>query len=56
MGSLPLGSYCCVAGRAPGIKRPMFIAHLVTISSSPGLDSASEELTDSAAAGFPMGV
>ena len=52
--SLPLGSYCCKAGQALGMKQPMVIVCLVTISSSPGSDSASEELTDSAAAGLAI--
>ena len=50
VGSLPLGSCCWEAGRAPGTKWPMVIVRLVTIS-SPGLDLAPKELADSVAAG-----
>ena len=49
--SLPWGSCCCVVGRAPSIKWSIVITRLVTISSSPGSDSAPKECTDSAAAG-----
>ena len=49
--SLPLGSCCYEASQAPSIKGPMVIVRLVTISSSPGSDSVSDELTNSAAAG-----
>ena len=50
VGSLPLGSCCWEAGRAPGTKRPMVIVRLVTISST-RLDLAPKELADSVAAG-----
>lgn len=49
VGFLPLGSYCCEVGQVLGIKRPMVIICLVTISSL-GSDFAPEELTDSAVA------
>ena len=56
VGSLPLGSCRCEVGQAPGMKRPMVIIRLVTISSSLGSDSASKELTDSTAAGSSTGI
>ena len=49
VGFLPWGFYYCAAGRASGTKRSIVIAHLVTISSSPGSDSAPEESTNLAA-------
>jgi len=51
VGFLLYGYCCCVVGQAPGTKRSIVIARLVTISSSPGSDSAPEEFTDSAATG-----
>ena len=51
VGFLLWGSYCCVVGQAPSTKRSIVIAHLVTISSSSGSDSAPEEFMDLATTG-----
>ena len=50
VGFLPWGSCCCAVGQALSTKWPIVIAHLVTISSSPGSDSALKEFTNSASA------
>ena len=51
VGFLPWGSYCCIARQVSGRKRSIVIALLLTISSSPVLDSASKEFTDLVVAG-----
>ena len=51
VGFLPWGSYYCIAKQASGRKQSIVIALLLTISSSPVLDSAPKEFTDLAVAG-----
>ena len=48
VGLLPWGPCCCAAGRMPGRNQSMVIARLLTILSSPRLDSFPEEFTNSA--------
>ena len=47
VGLLPWGPCYCIAGRMPGKNQSMVIARLLTILSSPGLDSLLEEFTNS---------